>query len=61
MEYLRSGLVNGLSAVSRKLGDAMLQIIRNVPHLALGPLVIIRSSIGRAKLCLVALGVFFPI
>jgi len=48
---LRSGLVNGLSAVSRKTSDAMLQMIRNVPHLALAPLVISQTcgpmQIGR--------------
>jgi len=56
------GLANGLSAVSRKLTDTTLQMIRNVPHLALVPLVIIWFGIDEgAKLFLVALGVFFPI
>jgi sulfonate transport system permease protein len=56
------GLANGLSVRSRKLTDTMLQMIRNVPHLALVPLVIIWFGIDEeAKLFLVALGVFFPI
>jgi sulfonate transport system permease protein len=56
------GLANGLSAGSRQLTDTTLQMIRNVPHLALVPLVIIWFGIDEgAKLFLVALGVFFPI
>ena len=56
------GLANGLSNVSRKFTDTTLQMIRNVPHLALVPLVIIWFGIDEgAKLFLVALGVFFPI
>ena len=35
------GLANGLSALSERLTDATLQMIRNVPHLALIPLVIL--------------------
>jgi sulfonate transport system permease protein len=42
--------------------DSTLQMIRNIPHLALIPLVILWFGIGEeAKLFLVALGVFFPI
>lgn len=56
------GLANGLSARSRNLTDTTLQMVRNVPHLALVPLVIIWFGIDEgAKLFLVALGVFFPI
>jgi len=56
------GLANGLSALSRGLTDTTLQMIRNVPHLALIPLVILWFGIDEeAKLFLVALGVFFPI
>ena len=56
------GLANGLSVRSRNLTDTTLQMIRNVPHLALVPLVIIWFGIDEgAKLFLVALGVFFPI
>src|ERR1700753_3889351 len=56
------GMVNGLSALSEKLTDSTLQMVRNIPHLALIPLVILWFGIGEeAKLFLVALGVFFPI
>ena len=59
---LALGLANGLSATSERLLDTSLQMIRNVPHLALIPLVILWFGIGEeAKLFLVALGVFFPI
>ena len=45
-----------------KLTDTTLQMVRNVPHLALIPLVILWFGIDEsAKLFLVALGVFFPI
>jgi sulfonate transport system permease protein len=50
------GLANGLSARSRKFTDTTLQMVRNVPHLALVPLVIIWFGIDEeAKLFLVAL------
>ena len=56
------GLANGLSTLSRGLTDTTLQMIRNIPHLALIPLVILWFGIDEeAKLFLVALGVFFPI
>jgi sulfonate transport system permease protein len=56
------GLANGLSKLSEGLTDSTLQMIRNVPHLALIPLVILWFGIEEeAKLFLVALGVFFPI
>ena len=56
------GLANGLSQLSSKLTDTTLQMVRNVPHLALIPLVILWFGIDEsAKLFLVALGVFFPI
>jgi sulfonate transport system permease protein len=56
------GMVNGLSSLSEKLTDGTLQMVRNIPHLALIPLVILWFGIGEeAKLFLVALGVFFPI
>lgn len=59
---LALGFANGLSRQSRDLTDTTLQMIRNVPHLALIPLVILWFGIGEeAKLFLVALGVFFPI
>ncbi|RTL47848.1 MAG: ABC transporter permease subunit [Bradyrhizobiaceae bacterium] len=56
------GLANGLSELSSKLTDTTLQMVRNVPHLALIPLVILWFGIDEtAKIFLVALGVFFPI
>ncbi|MCM2449300.1 ABC transporter permease subunit [Agrobacterium vitis] len=56
------GLLNGLSALSRGITDTTLQMVRNIPHLALIPLVILWFGIDEeAKLFLVALGVFFPI
>ena len=56
------GLANGLSALSERLTDTTLQMVRNVPHLALIPLVILWFGIEEeAKLFLVALGVFFPV
>lgn len=56
------GLANGLSDLSRDVTDTTLQMVRNIPHLALIPLVILWFGIGEeAKLFLVALGVFFPI
>jgi sulfonate transport system permease protein len=56
------GLANGLSQRSERLTDTTLQMVRNVPHLALIPLVILWFGIDEAaKLFLVALGVFFPI
>jgi sulfonate transport system permease protein len=56
------GMMNGLSARSEVLTDTTLQMIRNVPHLAMIPLVILWFGIDeRAKIFLVALGVFFPI
>jgi sulfonate transport system permease protein len=59
---LAFGLANGLSRVSESLTDSTLQMIRNVPHLALIPLVIVWFGIDEgAKLFLVALGVFFPV
>jgi sulfonate transport system permease protein len=59
---LTLGLANGLSRLSFGLTDTTLQMVRNVPHLALVPLVIVWFGIEEeAKLFLVALGVFFPI
>src|ERR1700735_884808 len=56
------GLANGLSELSNKLTDTTLQMVRNIPHLALIPLVILWFGIDEsAKLFLVALGVFFPL
>ncbi|WP_139991133.1 aliphatic sulfonate ABC transporter permease SsuC [Paenibacillus paridis] len=56
------GLLNGLSQTANRLLDSSIQMIRNVPHLALIPLVILWFGIGEtAKVFLVVLGVFFPI
>jgi len=56
------GIMNGLFQVSETLTDSTLQMLRNIPHLALIPLVILWFGIGEeAKVFLVALGVFFPI
>jgi len=56
------GLANGLSHRSERVFDSTLQMVRNIPHLALIPLVILWFGIDEeAKLFLVALGVFFPI
>ena len=56
------GLANGLSRISERLTDSSLQMIRNIPHLALIPLVILWFGIEEeAKLFLVSLGVFFPV
>ena len=59
---LAFGVANGLSRWSDSFTDTTLQMVRNVPHLALIPLVIVWFGIDEgAKLFLVALGVFFPI
>lgn len=56
------GLLNGSSKVASNLLDTTLQMIRNIPALALIPLVILWFGIDEsAKLFLVAIGVFFPI
>ncbi|WP_158918903.1 ABC transporter permease subunit [Caulobacter sp. S45] len=56
------GLANGTSRWSEAVSDSSLQMLRNIPHLALIPLVILWFGVGEtAKIFLVALGVFFPI
>jgi sulfonate transport system permease protein len=56
------GLANGMSDRCEKVFDSTLQMVRNIPHLALIPLVILWFGIDEtAKIFLVALGVFFPI
>ncbi|MNP07125.1 putative aliphatic sulfonates transport permease protein SsuC [compost metagenome] len=48
--------------MSEKLTDSTIQMIRNVPHLAMIPLVIAWFGIGEeGRIFLVALGVLFPI
>lgn len=56
------GLITGLSTWGERLLDSSVQMIRNVPHLALIPLVILWFGIDEtAKIFLVALGTLFPI
>lgn len=56
------GFANRMSALSRNPTDTTRQMIRNIPHLALIPMVILWFGIDEeAKVFLVALGVFFPI
>lgn len=56
------GLANGLSKLSERLSDTTIQMVRNIPNLALIPLVILWFGIDEeARLFLTALGVFFPI
>ena len=57
-----AGIVNGLWKPAETLLDSTLQMVRNVPHLALIPLVILWFGIDEtAKIFLVSIGVFFPI
>jgi sulfonate transport system permease protein len=56
------GLANGTFALAERLFDTPVQMIRNVPHLALIPLTILWFGLGESsKVFLVALGVLFPI
>lgn len=56
------GLFTGTFRVGETLLDTTLQMVRNIPALALIPLVILWFGIDEsAKLFLVAVGVFFPI
>ncbi|MFC6169784.1 ABC transporter permease subunit [Loigolactobacillus jiayinensis] len=56
------GLLNGLSQTARALFDSSIQMLRNIPHLSLIPVVIIALGIGEtAKISLVTVGVMFPI
>jgi len=56
------GVVNGLWRPAELLLDSTLQMLRNVPHLAIIPMVILWFGIGEeAKVFLVALGVLFPV
>ncbi|NDJ58247.1 aliphatic sulfonate ABC transporter permease SsuC [Enterobacteriaceae bacterium 4M9] len=59
---LALGLISGLSRLGERLLDTSVQMLRNVPHLALIPLVILWFGIDEtAKIFLVALGTLFPI
>lgn len=56
------GLFNGISRSSDLLFDTSIQMLRNIPHLALIPLAILWFGIDEtSKVFLVALGVLFPI
>jgi sulfonate transport system permease protein len=56
------GLITGLSRWGEMLIDSSVQMVRNIPHLALIPLVILWFGIDEtAKIFLVALGTLFPI
>lgn len=56
------GLVNGISKNAEKYLDSTIQMLRNIPHLALIPIVILWFGVGEeAKVFLVIIGVFFPI
>ncbi|MBE6183098.1 aliphatic sulfonate ABC transporter permease SsuC [Heyndrickxia ginsengihumi] len=56
------GLFNGMFKISDLLFDTSIQMLRNIPHLALVPLVILWFGIDEtSKVFLVALGVLFPI
>jgi sulfonate transport system permease protein len=56
------GVANGYWTLSERMLDTTLQMVRNVPHLALIPMVILWFGLGEeAKIFLVALGVFFPV
>lgn len=56
------GIINGLSKKAYLYVDTTIQMIRNIPHLALIPLVIVWIGIGEeAKIFLVVLGVLFPV
>lgn len=58
---LALGLANGVWSLSERLTDTSVQMIRNIPHLALIPLVIVWFGLGEeSKIFLVALGVLFP-
>ncbi len=56
------GLLNGTFRVFEQLFDTSIQMLRNIPHLALIPLVILWFGIGdQGRIFLVAIGVLFPI
>lgn len=56
------GLFNGIFRLSDLFFDTSIQMLRNIPHLALIPLVILWFGIGEtSKIFLVALGVLFPV
>ncbi len=56
------GILTGSSRIAETLLDSSIQMVRNIPALALVPLVILWFGIEEgAKLTLLSVGVFFPI
>lgn len=56
------GFINGMSKTCRLLFDSSIQMFRNIPHLALIPLIILWLGINEsAKISLVAIGTMFPV
>lgn len=56
------GIANGLSNTFYRLFDNTIQMLRNIPHLAVVPLVILWMGIDESsKIFLVSIGVLFPI
>ncbi|KAB8334106.1 aliphatic sulfonate ABC transporter permease SsuC [Scytonema tolypothrichoides VB-61278] len=56
------GLLNGIFTIAEKLLDTSIQMLRNIPHLAMIPLVILWFGVGEeGRIFLVAIGVSFPI
>lgn len=56
------GLFNGVFRISELLLDTSIQMLRNIPHLAMIPLVILWFGIDEtSKIFLVSTGVLFPI
>jgi sulfonate transport system permease protein len=56
------GILAGISRPVETLFDSSMQMLRNVPHLAIIPLVILWFGIGEAaKIFLVAIGTAFPL
>lgn len=56
------GIINGQFKWAEEILNTPIQMIRNVPHLALLPLILIWFGIGEtAKIVLISLGTFFPI
>ncbi|TIQ02361.1 MAG: ABC transporter permease, partial [Mesorhizobium sp.] len=56
------GVLAGISQPAETVFDSSMQMLRNVPHLAIIPLVILWFGIGEeAKIFLVAIGTAFPL
>lgn len=56
------GVINGQFRLAEQVLNTPIQMIRNVPHLAMLPLILIWFGIGEtAKIVLISLGTFFPI